>query len=232
MRIDRFLSDTATATRSEAKAAARAGEITVNGKTVSKSDIHIDPGKDVVCFRGQLVEYAENTYIMLNKPAGYVCSTDGGDGAFVLELLPEKYSRLGLFPCGRLDRDTLGLVILTDDGGLSHRLLAPKSHAKKVYSFECAFPLSKEDEELLEKGVSLGDFVSLPCEIEMSSSAKGMITLTEGKYHQIKRMLEKVGNKITRLERISFGGVALDPALSRGEWRPLSNDEITTLKGE
>jgi len=230
MRIDKFLTGAGIASRTEAAKAARAGEITVDGEIVRRADLHIDPEKNVITFRGECITFRKNTYVMLNKPAGYVSSTDDPRDKTVLTLLDDRLQRIGLFPCGRLDKDTVGLMILTDNGPLAHRLLAPKSHVAKKYYYRCALPLAEEDAEKLRGGVSLGDFVSAPCEIE-NGGTEGIITLFEGKYHEIKRMFEKVGNKIVFLERRTFGDIPLDTSLERGEWRLLTDDEIALLEG-
>lgn len=213
------------ATRSESGKLARAGKITVNGKIVKKADVHIDPESDVVCINGVTVTYKKYAYIMLNKPEGYVSATDDDREKTVLDLLGDEERRLDLFPCGRLDKNTLGLVILTNDGDSAHRCLSPKHHVDKIYKFECKLPLTAENVDALERGVDIGGYFTKPCKIKLCSDTSGEITLTEGKYHQIKRMLEAVDNKITYLERITFGGIKLDSFLARGEWRYLTADE-------
>jgi len=225
MRLDKFLSNMGKATRSECSRFARAGKISVNGITVKKCDIHIDEDKDTVVFCGVPVSYRKYVYIMLNKPQGYVSATDDDKEQTVLDLLPDEERRLGLFPCGRLDKNTLGLVILTNDGENAHRLLSPKHHVSKVYAFESKLPLTNSDIKSLESGVDIGGYFTKPCKIEMSDETHGKITLVEGKYHQIKRMLEAVNNKIIYLERISFGGIELDLQLERGQWRYLNENE-------
>ena len=220
------------ATRTESARAARAGLILVNGKPVKKADVHIDPEKDTITYCGRKIEYRKYTYILMNKPDGVVSATEDGRDRTVIDLLPEELQRLNLFPCGRLDKHTLGLVMLTDDGDLAHRLLSPKHHVKKKYRFESKFPLTDEEIEYLEKGATLEDgYVTKPSRIELFEDKRsGYITLTEGKYHQIKRMLESVNNKITYLERITFGPLALDEKLARGEWRFLTQNEIDELE--
>ena len=136
---------------------------------------------------------------------------------------------MGLFPCGRLDKHTLGLMLLTNDGQLSHRLLSPKRHVAKSYAFGVKFPLSQADLQALEAGVDIGGYLTKPCTVLLSGEREGTITITEGKYHQIKLMMEAVHNQITYLERITFGPLTLDPALERGEWRELNAEEIDLL---
>ena len=171
---------------------------------------------------------------MLNKPEGYVSATEDGREKTVLDLLTGDAVRPGLFPCGRLDKNTLGLMLITDDGELAHKLLAPKSHVSKTYRFRSKFPISLADAERFEGGVTLEDgYVTLPAKIELDEDATGgYITLTEGKYHQIKRMLEAIDNKITYLERITFGNLVLDKSLERGEWRYLTEEEIVGLRAD
>ena len=232
MRIDKFLSNMGIATRTESSKAARQGGILVNGAVVKKADLHIDPEKDVVTYLGRKIEYRKYTYILMNKPDGVVSATEDGRDKTVIDLLPEELQKLNLFPCGRLDKHTLGLVMLTDDGDLAHRLLSPKHHVKKKYYFESKFPLTEDEISYLEKGATLEDgYVTKPSEIELFEDKKsGHITLVEGKYHQIKRMLESVNNKITYLERITFGPLVLDENLERGEWRFLTENEIKGLE--
>ena len=220
------------ASRSESSKAARQGQILVNGTAVRSADAHIDPEVDEVVFCGRTVSYRQYTYILMNKPDGVVSATEDGRDKTVLDLLPEELQKLNLFPCGRLDKHTLGLVLLTDNGELSHRLLSPKRHVRKTYRFESKFEINDTDKEYLEKGATLEDgYVTKPSEIELFEDRKsGKITLTEGKYHQIKRMLESVNNKITYLERISFGPLSLDVDLERGEWRYLTQEEIKKLE--
>ena len=231
MRLDKFLSVTATATRSEAGKAARAGQITVNGVPVKKADVQIDPDKDKVIYCGTPVAYKQYHYVLLNKPDGYVSATEDGRDPTVLELLPPQYTAFGLFPCGRLDKHTLGLMLLTDDGETAHRLLSPRRHVSKRYAFRCKFPLTKEECERFREGLVLEDgYETKPADIELNEDMRsGVITLVEGKYHQIKRMLEALHNQITYLERISFGPLTLPADLARGEWRELTPEEETAI---
>ncbi len=232
MRIDKILTTVGAASRSDAAKAAKRGEITVNGAVVRRSDIHIDPERDTLTYRGERIIYKEFVYLLLNKPEGYVSATDDPREKTVLDLVPEKYAKLGLFPCGRLDKNTLGLVILTNDGEGAHRVLSPKHHVDKRYRFECESPVSEEDSLRLQNGITLDDgYVTKDARLELDLGRQsGIITLTEGKYHQIKRMFAAIDNKITYLERISFGGIVLDPALDRGEWRELTPEEETVFK--
>lgn len=231
MRLDKLLSECGLATRSESGKAARAGKITVNGIPVRKADVKVDPEADTVVYCGTRVVYREFVYLMLNKPDGYISATEDGRGdPVVTELFPIEYRKMGIFPCGRLDKHTLGLMLLTNDGALSHRLLAPKSHVTKSYGFRVKFPLSDTDLAALEAGVDIGGYVTKPCRVRLQNEKEGVISITEGKYHQIKLMMEAVHNQITYLERLSFGPLTLDPSLARGEWRELTAEEIALLR--
>ena len=231
MRIDKFLTASGKCSRKDATRLAKKGAVTVNGRVVKDLSIHIDPLSDTVTLNGEAVIYEQYTYIMMNKPEGYVSSTDDA-GPTVIDLLSDELKRKNLFPCGRLDKNTLGLMLITDNGELAHRLLAPKSHVTKEYRFSSKFPVSESDAKRFEGGVTLEDgYVTLPAKIDLDEDGMGgMITLTEGKYHQIKRMLEALNNKITYLERIRFGNLVLDPSLARGEWRYLTESEISELE--
>ena len=231
MRLDKLISDSGTLTRKEATAAIRAGQATLNGAVVREPDRKVDPARDAVTFRGTPLVYREFVYAMLHKPAGYVSATDDRSLPYVLELFPPEYRKRGLFPVGRLDRDTTGLLIMTDDGQTAHRALSPRRHVEKVYSFTCESPLPKDAEAAFQAGIAIGEGENCkPATLSPSPDRLfGTVTLTEGKYHQIKRMFERIGNRITSLKRESFAGIPLDPALAPGEWRDLTEEEIKTL---
>ena len=231
MRLDKFLSVTGTATRKESAALLKKGRVLVDGKPVLKGDVKIDEENSTVTLDGTVILFRKNRYLMLHKPQGYVSSTDDPSGPTVLELLPEK-ERRGLFPCGRLDKNTTGLMLLTDDGPLSHRLLAPKSHVTKEYLFTCQRAVTPQDVIDLEGGVDIGGYVTKPCKITLFDDFSGKIAITEGKYHQIKLMFAARCNKILTLHRQSFGGIPLDPALLEGQWRSLTEEEIALLKND
>ncbi len=235
MRLDKLLGVSGCCSRSDAKRAIRAKKVTVNGIVAQSADMQINPETDEICFCGRRIIYKEYHYIMLNKPEGVVSATEdrrGGDKT-VLDLIPEGVKNDKMFPCGRLDKNTLGLMLITDNGELAHELLSPKHHVDKKYRFKAQKPLSKEDAKRFEKGLTLEDgYVTLPANIELDADGMGgIITLREGKYHQIKRMLASLDNKIIYLERISFGPLVLDEALGRGEWRYLTADEENALCG-
>ena len=232
MRIDKFLSECGVASRKEAARAAKSGLVKVDG--VPKKDLseHIDPERQAVSYAGRIIEYRRFTYVMLNKPEGYVSATDDKSLPFVTELLSPELRKMELVPVGRLDRDTVGLMILTNNGTLAHAVLSPKRHVTKVYRFSAAEPLAQNAEELFASGITLADGYECKSAILDADSDRmgGTIVLTEGKYHQIKRMVAATGNRVTSLERISFAGIPLDGALKRGEYRFLSDEEIGILE--
>lgn len=231
MRIDKFISECKVASRKEAAAAARRGEVLVDGVPVRDLSAHINPEEQTVSFMGRNLAYEKFIYVMLNKPEGYVSATDDKSLPYVTELLPENLRRRELFPVGRLDRDTVGLMILTNNGKLAHTLLSPRRHVEKKYVFRATVPLPPSAEQIFLDGVTLADgYVCKSAELVLSEDRTGgEITLTEGKYHQIKRMIASLGSKVVSLERISFADIALDRELSRGEWRYLTENEINSL---
>lgn len=232
MRLDKYLSLTGTATRSETSRAVRGGEVLVGGVPVKKADMQVDPDTVSVIFRGVPVVYRPYTYILMHKPDGVVSATEDGRERTVLDLLSDELRRIrpALFPCGRLDKHTTGLMLLTNNGELSHRLLSPARHVDKTYRFRVKFPLSDEDVTGLEAGVDIGGYITAPCRVERTGEREGFITLHEGKYHQIKLMMEARHNQITELQRMTFGPLSLDTALAPGEWRLLTDEEIQALE--
>ena len=230
MRLDKLLSASTGMSRADSAGAIRRGEVSVNGTTVRRPDLKVDEFSADVLFRGAPAVFRQFVYVMLNKPAGTVSTTDDTERS-VMKLLPKEFLRHGMFPCGRLDADTTGLLLLTDDGALAHRLLSPRHHAEKEYRFRCDPPLTEEMRVRLEGGLPLGDFVSKPARVSAEGGGEeGTVVLTEGKYHQIKRMFEAVGSRITALERIRFGGLVLDPSLAPGECRRLTPEEEEILR--
>ena len=237
IRLDKYLSLAGVASRTETSKAVRGGEVLVNGIPAKKADVQVDPDTVSVIFKGQPVVYRQFTYILMHKPDGVVSATEDGREKTVLDLLPEELRRIrpALFPCGRLDKHTTGLMLLTNNGDLSHRLLSPARHVDKTYAFSVKVPLSEEDVSALEAGVDIGGYVTAPCRVELDPrspderGSTGRITLHEGKYHQIKLMMEARHNQITKLMRMTFGPLTLDPALEAGEWRLLTEGEIQAL---
>ncbi|MBE6563546.1 MAG: rRNA pseudouridine synthase [Ruminococcaceae bacterium] len=228
MRLDKYLSEAAVASRSESSKAARSGKITVDGAAVKSAAVHIDPEKAVVYYCGKKVNWRKFTYVMLNKPSGVISSTDES-GRTVMDILPPEFIKMNMFPCGRLDIDTTGLLLITNNGPLAHELLSPAKHVDKTYAYTCEPAITEEQRVKLEKGVDIGGHISAPAAVELFSGTKGNITIREGKFHQIKRMFEAVGSKITSLERIAFGPLVLDESLERGGWRYLTEEEEKEL---
>lgn len=231
MRLDKFLSGQLAVSRADAKELIKKRLVTVNGETAKLYDMKIDPATDAVCSEGARLTYREHIYIMLNKPAGVICATRDRLSETVLELIPAEIRRKDLFPAGRLDKDTEGFVLITDDGEFAHNMLSPKKHVDKRYFAVMENPVSKEDAELFASGMTIdGGEKCLPAELEFTANPKEVyITLREGKYHQIKRMAEAVGNKVVYLKRVSIGGLALDETLKKGECREISREEIALI---
>jgi 16S rRNA pseudouridine516 synthase len=231
MRIDKLISESGIASRKEAARAARAGGVIVDGEPCRDLSRHIDPERAEVVYLGRRINYRRFTYVMLNKPEGYVSATEDSRLPVVTELLSDELRKIELFPVGRLDRDTVGLMILTNDGATAHDLLSPRHHVTKEYRFECDEPLPLGTEARFADSVTLADGyeckpAGLVCD---SDRLGGAITLTEGKYHQIKRMIAASGSHVTYLERTRFADIPLDPSLARGEWRYLTDDEEAHL---
>lgn len=231
MRIDKFISEQLVISRSDAKILLKRSEVTINGKPVKSADTKFDPEKDIVAVRGEKIVYRQFMYIMLNKPDGVVCATRDGLSSTVLELLPESFRRKGLFPAGRLDKDTEGFVFITDDGALAHKMLSPKNHVEKEYVVTLEKPAEEKYVEIFASGMTIdGEEVCLPAKLILTDDRNVVnLVLHEGKYHQVKRMMEAVGNKVTHLKRIRMGGIMLDSGLSSGECREITSEELEKL---
>lgn len=230
MRLDKFLCEMNLGTRSQVKTFIKQGQVTVNGSPASGPEQKIDEARDRVCFQGKAVGYEKFSYFMLNKPAGVVSATRDNTARTVTELLKQEDRRPGLFPVGRLDKDTEGLLLLTNDGDLAHRLLAPKRHVDKTYLVSPEHELAPEDILRLEEGVDIGeDRLTLPAGVQRLEDGRILLTIHEGKFHQVKRMLLAVNNRVTSLKRVSFGGLRLDEGLKPGEYRKLTRNEVEIL---
>ena len=231
MRLDKYLGQSGVATRSEATKFIRARRVTVDGVVVRDPAQHIDPDTASVMLDGQPVVWREFTYVMLNKPTGYVSATEDR-GPTVMELLPPQFVRMGLFPCGRLDIDTVGFLLVTNDGVLGHELLSPKHHVDKTYRFRCDPPIGEDQRKKLCEGVDIGDIVTAPADVVLMGelpACEGEITIHEGKFHQIKRMFHHQGKTVQTLKRLSIGPLRLDETLSPGDWRVLEKGEIEAI---
>lgn len=234
MRLDKYLADMGIGTRSEVKQYIRKKQVTVNGAFPTGAQQKVEPGQDQVLFRGEPVSYARYEYFMLNKPGGCVSAVTDRDCPTVLDLIEEK-SRRDLFPAGRLDKDTEGLLLITNDGMLSHNLLAPGKHIPKTYYARISGEVTKEDVANFAAGMDIGEKKdTLPARLTILSCEDGMseikLTITEGKFHQVKRMFEAVGKEVVYLKRISMGGLKLDDSLKPGEYRALTEEEIAIIK--
>lgn len=232
MRLDRYLSNMGCGSRKEVRKLVRSGAITVNGKPVRDEDYSVEPGQDRVNCSGSEIHYTRYLYLMLNKPGGVISATEDGRERTVLDLLDAGYQKRGLFPVGRLDKDTEGLLILTNHGELGHRLLAPKRHVPKRYLARVAGTVDGSDQEAFRNGVDIGGYTTLPAELEIIDSgtlSEVMIVIREGKFHQIKRMFEARGKAVLYLKRQAMGELELDPDLPSGAYRELREDEIAHL---
>lgn len=216
-------------TRTEAKKAISSGRITIDGSRVRSASVHVD-GEEVL-MDGEPVVYQRYFYIMLNKPQGYVCANSDRSERTVFDLLPAEYQKKDLFVCGRLDKDTTGLVLITNNGTVAHRLLAPKSDIYKEYRVKLRNPITESDIKQLQAGILLRDgYCCKPAYFEAEDAASGLIRITEGKYHQIKRMFAALGNEVIGLHRNSIHGLTLDLQLPIGKCRYLTEDEIKSLE--
>ena len=232
IRLDKFLSQMNIGSRSEVKSDIKKGRVSINGQICKNPDEKIDESLDVVCFNGSIVTYEKYVYYMLNKPSGVVSATKDNFDKNVMELL-EGVNCKDVFPVGRLDKDTEGLLLITNDGELSHNLLSPKKHISKTYRVLTKADIDNEQIIAIEKGVDIGEgIITLPATIQKIDSREIILTIFEGKFHQVKRMLKSVGNEVVYLERIKMGKLELDKSLKRGEFRKLSEREVELLKKE
>lgn len=232
MRLDKFLAHANYGTRREVKKIIRSGWVSVNDQIVKNDDFKIDESKDIICVDNEQVIYQQFYYIMLNKPNGYVSATIDDRYPTVIDLIYEDYA-LDLFPVGRLDLDTEGLLLLTNDGSLSHELLSPKKHVDKEYYVELEKEYSQQDIKTLEAGVAINDQeVCKEAKVKRIDNNKMMLIIQEGKYHQVKRMMHAIENEVTYLKRVRMGTLKLDKTLPLGEYRALNEEEIKMLKGE
>ncbi len=230
-RLDKVLASTGRWTRKEGKELIRQGRVSVDGLPAARPEDRLDPERAELRVDGEAVDCAPFVYLMMNKPAGLLSATEDRAQRTVLDLLPEHLRRRGLFPVGRLDKDTTGLLLLTDDGTLGHALLSPRRHVDKTYYVEVDGVLDEGDETAFREGVLLADgYRCLPAELRRTAPDRGFVTLQEGKYHQIKRMCAARGKPVLCLERFAFGPLGLDPRLARGSWRPLTPAERSALR--
>jgi 16S rRNA pseudouridine516 synthase len=232
VRLDKLLSSLSLGSRSDVARLIRQGRVTVGGKAVSDAGERVDEGAEIA-LDGSLIDARQTRFVMLNKPAGILTAARDKKQPTVMDLLPPVYSSLSCMPVGRLDKDTIGLLLLTTEGEIAHRLLSPKRHVWKTYEAKCEGRLTDESTRRIAEGLPLDDMVCLPAKLEIlaAEDAESLcrLTLREGKFHQVKRMLEACGCPVTRLKRLSFGSLTLDEALAEGEWRELTEAEIAAV---
>lgn len=231
-RLDKFISNQTGISRADVKKVIRQGKVTVCGNVAKTGDMKINPETDIVTLSGKEIVYKRYLYIMMNKPAGYVCSTDDDTSPTVIDLLPDELKRKGLFPAGRLDKDTEGFVLITDDGEFAHDILSPAKHVAKKYLCRLEKKAEKDYENAFKSGITIsGGEECKPAFIEFTDDENSVyLTIFEGKFHQIKRMFEALGNRIIYLKRLSIGGLFLDENLALGECREILHKEIEKIK--
>ena len=235
MRLDKFLVACAVGSRTEVKSLLKAGRVTVNGKKEKSAKLQIDEERDQIRFDGQVLEYEEFVYYMMNKPQGVISATEDPKHRTVLDLLDDYARAKEVFPVGRLDIDTHGLLLLTNDGQLAHALLSPKRHVDKTYLAQVEGIMTQEDVDTFAKGIPLRDFTCQPARLELVSvdpeknQSLVRVTIAEGKFHQVKRMVAYCGKEVVDLQRLTMGTLVLDENLKRGEWRRVSQEELELL---
>jgi len=234
MRLDKALANQGFGSRKVVKKFIRKGLVAVNEETVKDGSMKVNPEIDQITVNGQLLKYRKYIYLMLNKPIGVVSATRDPVEKVVIDLLDPEYQKFSLFPAGRLDKDTEGLILLTNDGDLSHRLLSPKNEVEKVYEAKIRGQVTEDDVEQFQNGIELKDgYVTKSANLEILNSSHlshVKITIKEGKYHQIRRMFAALGKKVVELKRLQLGPLKLDPLLKQGEYRELTENEIMQLR--
>jgi 16S rRNA pseudouridine516 synthase len=233
-RLDKILANSGYGTRKEVKAIVKSGRISINGNTVKDSSIHADPEQDNIIIDGEALEYKKYVYIMMNKPQGVISATEDDYDRTVIDLLDEKSRSFNLAPVGRLDKDTEGLLVLTNDGDLNHDLISPKKHVPKKYYAKIDGEVNEKHVEEFKNGIVLEDgYRCLPAELnilEAGPQSEITVVLYEGKFHQVKRMFQSIGCTVVYLKRIQMGGLMLDDELSTGEYRELTGEELELLQ--
>ena len=228
-RIDKIIATQTNYSRKEVKKLVLQKRVMVNGEIISKSDIKVDENNDKIEIDGNKINVKKYIYLILNKPKGYISATEDPKMPTILDLVPEQYLHRNLFPAGRLDKDTTGLMLITDDGEFAHNILAPKKHIKKVYKVEIDIPINEIMINEFKNGVTLNDGICKTAGLEKLDTYIGKVTLTEGRYHQIKRMFGCFGAKVVNLERIAMGNFKLPNDLKQGECRELTEKEIEEI---
>ena len=234
LRIDKVLSNLGYGSRAELKVYCKKGMVKVNDKIISNPGTQVDTDTDKIEFNNEIVKYREFVYIMMNKPDGYLSATFDKRDPIVLDLIDKSYLAFEPFPVGRLDKDTEGLLVLTNDGQLAHRVLSPKKHVPKTYYAKIEGKVTEEDIKAFEEGVTLDDgYETMPAQLKILKSddlSEIELTIHEGKFHQVKRMFESVGKKVVYLKRLSMGKLKLDESLNLGEYRELTDEEVKLIE--
>jgi 16S rRNA pseudouridine516 synthase len=232
-RIDKILASSGYGSRKDVKQLIKTGQVSVNGIIVNDAGYQVAPSVDEIMVAGEFLNYQKNVYIIMNKPAGVISSTRDNVESTVIDLLQGEFSHRKLFPVGRLDKDAQGLIFLTDDGKMAHRLLSPKNRVNKTYYVEAREKLDESDVEAFAQGIELEDFTTLPSKLDILESkgpSRAYVTICEGKFHQIKRMMKARGKDVTFLKRLSLGPLKLDEELAPGQWRELTKEEMDSLR--
>ncbi|MBQ3004129.1 MAG: rRNA pseudouridine synthase [Clostridia bacterium] len=229
-RLDKVIASQGQYSRKEVKSLIARRRVTVDGVTAKAPEQKVDADQSTICIDGAPLTVKRQLYLLLNKPRGYVSSTDDSDGVSVLELVPRELFRQGLFPAGRLDKDTTGMMVITDDGQMAHRILAPKKHVKKRYLVTIDIPPTETMRTRFAEGINLVEGLTKPAALEIAGEYQALVTLTEGRYHQIKRMFSACGATVTALHRVSMGNLNLPDDLKEGEVRELTPEELLKLE--
>ena len=228
-RLDKVIGTQTEYSRKDVKKLVMQKRVSLNGEIVLKSDVKIDTKKDILTIDGKEINITKNVYLILNKPEGYISATEDRTQKTVLDLIDERYLHRDLFPAGRLDKDTTGLMIITDDGKFAHNILAPKKHVSKKYEVTIDIPVTEEMVKEFEEGIMLNDGVCKTAILEITGEYTSNVTLTEGRYHQIKRMFGCFGAKVTKLHRVQMGNLKLPEDLNIGESRELTKEELELI---
>ena len=232
MRLDKYISNQTPLSRSEAVKAIRSGRVSVDGAAVREAKTQINEKSHSISLDGNEINFKENVYLMLNKPVDYISSTEDRNHQTVLELIPDDYACRNPFPCGRLDIDTTGLVILTDDGPWGHNITSPKKKCFKTYIVDSLRNLSEEEIVKLQEGLFIAgdDKMTKPAKVKILDDCKYELQISEGRFHQVKRMFEAIGNKVLKLHRKAIGAIHLDAELEEGQFRELTDDEVELFR--
>jgi len=235
MRLDKLMSNYGFGSRKEVKEICKKGLVTVDGAVCKRPETHVDPDVNEICVGEHVIEYEKYSYLMMNKPAGVICATFDEEHETVVDLLEERYVFAEVFPVGRLDKDTTGLLILSNDGGFAHRALTPKKKVAKLYHAVLDKPVGAVEIAAFEAGIALndehGEFVTMPAGLALldDDGLRAQVTIREGKFHQVKRMFAHLGINVTALKRVEFAGLQLDEGLAEGEYRRLTEAELAMI---